>query len=163
MDKILELRRKAAALVSDARKLLDSKEKLSTEEETRYTTMMTDVMEMKKNIERQERQLELDNEMRQSADADKDTRRDDPADAAKGWASKAYRSAFSNYLRSGIITPELRDLQVNVDNKGGFLIAPEQMATELLKNVDDQVVIASLATIDTIQAGGSLGIQTLRH
>lgn len=166
MKKILEMRRKAAKLVADARKLLDSSEKLTEEQTATYDTMIADVMELKGSIDREERTLTLEKEMeesREEAERPEVGGEGEDENRAYGAGSKAYRKDFANFLRTGSMSPELRDLQINLDDKGGFLIAPETMANELLKNVDDQVVISSLATIDTLTAGGSLGIPTIEN
>jgi HK97 family phage major capsid protein len=44
---------------------------------------------------------------------------------------------------------ELRALQAGADVDGGYLVAPQQFVTELIKAVDDQVAIRGLARTTT--------------
>jgi HK97 family phage major capsid protein len=72
--------------------------------------------------------------------------------------------AFNRYLRNGEkgVTPtEMRALSADDDQAGGFVTAPTQFASGLLKFVDDQVNIRGLATVDQILTGESLGIVSL--
>jgi hypothetical protein len=45
-----------------------------------------------------------------------------------------------------LASEELRALQAVPDVSGGYLVAPEQFVTELIKKVDDQVAIRGLIT-----------------
>ena len=67
MDKILEMRDKRAKLWNDAKAFLDSHTdgdgKLSAEDAATYEKMEADVVEMKKAIDRLERQAAIDREL----------------------------------------------------------------------------------------------------
>lgn len=69
-------------------------------------------------------------------------------DRANPRATPEYRAAFARFLRGGVgvlAGEELRALQAGTDPKGGYLIAPQQFLLELIKAVDDQVVIRGLS------------------
>jgi len=165
MNKILELRRKMGKLVGDARKLLDGAKdgKLATEDEQRYNAMMDDVTSLKSELQREERLAELETEVSkiENPEGGKPAPEAGEGERAAPHATKEYRQAFGSWLRTGNVTKELRDLQADVDTKGGFLLAPQQMVMELIKAVDDQVVIAALATVHTLAQSSSLGAPTL--
>ncbi len=99
-------------------------------------------------------------------------------------ARPKYQAAFRNYLRHGVITPDLirgeqranaagevdlddddaveqRSLQAGIDVEGGYLIAPVQMAAGLIQAVDDALVIRQLATVHRLTASQSLGMASL--
>lgn len=72
--------------------------------------------------------------------------------------------AWARYLRHGekaLAPAELKALSVSEDTAGGFLQAPQQFATGLLKFVDDAVYIRQLATVEQITQAESLGVLSL--
>lgn len=86
------------------------------------------------------------------------------AGSAEERAATARSEAFRQYLRhgqTGISNEQLRDLQANKPDLGGFLIAPETFVTQLIKFVDDQVFVRQLATTYQIATSESLGIPSL--
>ena len=56
---------------------------------------------------------------------------------------------------------ELRALQVDSDEAGGYLVAPEQFVAELIKAVDNAVFIRQLATVHPLTTSASLGAPAL--
>lgn len=70
---------------------------------------------------------------------------------------------FETFLRTGRVTPEAeeRALQANVDTSGGFLVAPQMFVRELIKAVDNAVVIRGLARVFTLTDAESMGVPTL--
>ncbi|HKS62491.1 MAG TPA: phage major capsid protein [Xanthobacteraceae bacterium] len=79
-------------------------------------------------------------------------------------ATPQYRAAFGRFLRAGqnsLVAEELRSLRAGADPDGGFLVAPEQFVKQLLKVVDDRVVIRGLATTFQVPQASSLGVPTL--
>lgn len=72
-------------------------------------------------------------------------------------SQERYLSAFNRYLSTG---KEQLGLQVSKDNKGGFLTST-QFAAEIIKAVDDQVVIRQLARVlPPLGQAVSLGVPT---
>jgi len=67
-------------------------------------------------------------------------------------ACAEYRAAFRAYVMN-----EKRALQSDLDTAGGYIVAQEQYLAELLKDLDDEVYVRSLARKFTINAD-SLGI-----
>lgn len=74
------------------------------------------------------------------------------------------RAAWARYLRGGaqqLSDAERRDLQMDADTQGGFLVAPQEFSAALIQAVDDQVWIRQFATIETVTNAEGLGIASL--
>ena len=76
--------------------------------------------------------------------------------------SPEMRAAFRRFVggKSPSEEAELRNLQVDLDTAGGFLVTPQQFAAELIAIVDDQVFIRQLATVMTLTSATTLGVPT---
>jgi HK97 family phage major capsid protein len=82
------------------------------------------------------------------------------ADGAAGLEQKA----FTKGLRNGSWTlneTERKALRADDDAAGGYMTAPQTFATELLKFVDDLVVVRKLGTVMPLGASESLGVLSL--
>jgi HK97 family phage major capsid protein len=76
--------------------------------------------------------------------------------------SADYEKAFSAVLRSGersLAPQQLAALQSDNPEQAGYLLASEQFAAGLLKEVDDLLFIRRYAKIHTVAEAGSLGIR----
>ncbi len=161
-----ELLEKRAALVAQARAILDKasaeKRALTAEDQAQWDRIMEEVKSLTGTIDRVQRQGalegELDQPLAQPHKPDPDGSRgasDDPRDTPE------YRAAFGRFVRTGAIGPELRALQADVDASGGFLTTPMQFVRELIKAVDDAVLIRQFATIRQVEGAQSLGAPVL--
>ncbi|HYE94458.1 MAG TPA: phage major capsid protein [Terriglobales bacterium] len=80
-----------------------------------------------------------------------------------------YRSAVDAYLRGEMDVRDVRTqierraetLQVGLFAKAGALVMPQQMAQGLIKSVDDETFMLSLANVERLTQAESLGIGTL--
>ena len=175
-----EMRQKRYGLVQEANVILDAAEKenrdLTAEENEQYDRIMVDVDSLGKEIETAERQqarrekvTSLQKEMQasqgrlagpadpQDTGDDRGKRNVNPRD------TEEYRAAFRSYLVGGrdeLSVEEIRSLQADSDTKGGYLVAPTQFVLELLKDVDDALVIRQLARTFTLEKAESLGVPT---
>lgn len=73
-----------------------------------------------------------------------------------------YRGAFNKYLKDGArgLTPEQHAaLRSDDADQAGYLVASEQFATELLKDVDDLLFIRRYARIYQVRESDTLGIR----
>lgn len=170
MKKLLELRAKRTEVVNAARALLDKaeteKRSLTAEEEGKYNELINQQEEQRKAIEREERLLDAEREL-----ALQDNQRGKPQagkedrDATKGPRdTEEYRAAFNKFLRRGrdaLDVEELRALSSGVGPEGGFMVTPTQMATQLIKFLDDDVLIRSWATKFPVPNAQSLGAVSL--
>lgn len=63
---------------------------------------------------------------------------------------KEYREAYARFLRSyrmqpGLIAAEQRDMQADNDAGGGYMLAPAQMVTDLIRGLDNAVIVRQFA------------------
>ena len=154
MSKILELREKRAKAWDAAKAFLDTKRGgnglLSDEDTATYDKMEADVVALGKEVERLERQAAIDAELAKATSAPI-TNTPSTGDPEKkgGRAADAYKKSFWNVMRSGDVTPEIRNsLQVGTDSKGGYLV-PEEFEARLIEGLREENIVRSLATIIT--------------
>src|SRR5690606_19083489 len=79
-------------------------------------------------------------------------------------ASEEYRAAFERFLSHGaaaLSREEVRMMAADPDSEGGYLVTPQQFVDELLKEVDDSVIIRQFARGFQLRAAKSLGVPTL--
>ena len=148
MDKILEMRDKRAKLWNDAKAFLDSHTdgdgKLSAEDAAAYEKMEADVVEMKKAIDRLERQAAIDREL------DKPTSKPIVTDPKKAKALGGFR-ATDEYKQDMLtaMRTRFRDisnvLQEGNDQQGGYLV-PVEYDKRLVDVLNEENIMRSLAT-----------------
>jgi HK97 family phage major capsid protein len=168
VNKTLEMRQKRATLVAEGRSILDLAEKenrdLTADENTKYEAIMVDVDKQGKAIDREEKQQAIEAQLQQSQGllADK------PAPGAGGGAqakgNPEIKAAFDRFLRRGMnaLTPvEIKALAADSDPSGGYLVAPQEFVAELIKFVDNMVIIRGLATVHPLTKSDSLGVPTM--
>lgn len=171
-NRLKELRNKRGKLVADMRAILDKadteKRDVTGDEQKQYDTMFEEQDKLRTNIEREERQAELDRQLAQrSSDQpdDTDPGNKDPEKRNLGpRATPEYRKAFANYLsrgRNNMSPEEIRAMQVDPSSQGGYLVAPEEFVANLIKRVNDLTFIRAMATKIPVTQAQSLGIPTL--
>ena len=184
--KLKDMLEKRAHLIAEARTVLEQAEKenrdLSTEENQRYDTLLSDATALGVRAERQQKQaaLEVDlgaplqdgtrPEMREGQPARTEFRsrglREIPAgelDMAHlaPYATPEYERAFRGWLRGTRQTAELRALQADSDILGGYLVMPLQMVDRLIQAVDNLVYIRQWASVFPVMGAQSLGAPSL--
>jgi HK97 family phage major capsid protein len=168
-DRIKALKEERAKLVAEARELLDAaaneKRELTTEEESRYDTVFAEAEKKGSQIEREERQRELDRKIAESVAHVED--RNKQPDSTKT-PEELRMAAFDRYLRHGAAgltsgegVEEFRAYQADNDPEGGFLASPQQFVSELLKEVDDAVFVRQNARVFQVNNAESLGVPSL--
>jgi len=187
MERVLEMRKKRAGLIHAARAMLDKTEEekraFTAEEEEQYNRIDEEIDKLETNANRLEKQIEREralgepgappaggnssqgasgsgepNERRTLAEALQDRSIDNIRD------TEEYREAFDRWLRDGnsaLTADEYRAMQVDNDEGGGYLVTPQQMSLQLLKEVDDQAVIRQFATVHQLKTAKSLGAPSL--
>lgn len=155
-DKIMEMRNKRATLVAEARAVLDAaeteKRELNAEERQKHEQILGDVHRLKEQIDREERQLALDNEMRGFEGK--------PGAAVPETSEQRTAKAFRSFLATGR-EAEYRALANDGGSTGGYLHAPEQYIADLLKNLDDLVFVRQFARTIPLRQNDTLGVPTL--
>lgn len=168
-SKIQELRNKRAKLVKEAREILDretEERSLTQEEVEQYERIMADVDKLGEQIEREERMAGLEGEFggEKRAGGQEQPGEGGKEERVNPRATEEYCDAFRRWVVDGsaaLSNDEHRSMQADSDVGGGYLVAPEQFVTDLLKNVDDTTVIRQLATIHQLESAKSLGVPTL--
>jgi HK97 family phage major capsid protein len=153
-----DLLAKRATLVNQARAMVDAAESraFTTEEQTNYDAIFADVAKLDKMVDN----------IRKLGTADEiDFRTSEPErpeSRTQGTPDEEKRNkAWTAFLRSGAIMPELRALQADSDAAGGFYTSPQQFVNRLIKAIDDQVWIRQWATPNTVTNSQSLGMPYL--
>ena len=155
-----ELLVKRAALVTRAREMIELAEtesrEFTAEEQTNYDALFGDMGKLDKKIE---------NIRKLGMADDPDFRTSEPVrpeGGARGNPDEEKRAkAWSAFLRTGAIQPELRALQADADASGGYYTSPQQFINRLIQAIDDQVFIREWATKNTVISSQSLGVPTL--
>jgi len=177
---LIEKKQKRAALVKEARELLDVAEKekreMSTDEDQRYEKIWADIEVMGKDIDQVERSQARKDSLGQIEAEGRETqgRSVVPADPGQSHldvlekvnprATEEYQRAFQRCLRGGIrvlSAEQTRALQSDSDTAGGFVVVSEQFAAKLIQAVDDNVYIRQKATVLTVDKAESLGVPSL--
>lgn len=166
MSEISNLKVQRAAKIDEGRKVLDlasaEKRSLSTEENAKYDAIFTDIGKLSDTIERAEKQKDLERSIagEVSTSLDKGGKNSNIEDR-----QALLMAAARSFLLSGKIdekaSSEWRALQAGSDTAGGFLMMPEQIATQLIKAIDNDVFIRQLATKFQVPNAMSLGAPSL--
>lgn len=167
--KIDEKKQQRAQLVVDMRTILDKaeseKRSLTAEEQQQYDQMDKDFDALGEDIKRLEKQMEREEFMQASSGlAAGKPPLNQPEDKKNARETEAYSRAFNNYVRGGrdaMGPDDFKALQADTDTAGGFVVTPQQFVLELLKSVDDAVIIRQLARKFTVEKAQSLGVPTL--
>ena len=173
MSRILELKEKRANLVHQAREMLDKveaeKRSMTAEENTIYERIDADIDETTKMTEREEK---LQNEQRKLGEKEAE-KVEAPEEPKVDWTKLSarerrntdeYRAAYNNWLlegAAGVTQQELRAMQADSDTGGGYLVTPQQTVMQLIKDVDDLVVMRQLSRTFQLTQAKSLGVPTL--
>lgn len=158
MNKILELREKRAAAWDTAKKFLDTKRDenglVSAEDTAVYDKMEADVLALGKEIERLEKQANLDAELaRPTTDPITNQPSNTPANAQKtGRASDAYKLAFWDSIRHRGFYDVKNTLSIGTDSEGGFLV-PDEYERRLIDALQEENFFRTLATVIQTSSG----------
>ena len=192
-SKIIELRQQRAKLIADSRAILDAAEAenrdLTDEEKENWDKLLDDAQRLLEQVERLERQEELERRSEETkgraagGGADEGDERSSVPDfqsrgmqgLTSGWESVGewrnlmrtvtpeYGADYRNFMRGAEISAETRALQADLDNQGGYLVAPMQLVDELIKQIDDVVYLRRWATVISVPNSDSLGVPTLEN
>ena len=148
MDKIMELRDKRVKLWEEAKNFLDSHTdedgKLSAEDAAAYEKMEADVVEMKKAIDRLERQAAIDRELDKPT-SKPITNQPENAKPAGGFrATDEYKQDMLTALRTNFKNVS-NVLQEGNDQQGGYLV-PVEYDNRLIDVLNEENIMRSLAT-----------------
>ena len=148
MDTIMELRDKRVKLWEEAKNFLDSHTdedgKLSAEDAAAYEKMEADVVEMKKAIDRLERQAAIDRELDKPT-SKPITNQPENAKPAGGFrATDEYKQDMLTAMRTRFRNIS-NVLQEGNDQQGGYLV-PVEYDNRLIDVLNEENIMRSLAT-----------------
>jgi len=158
MNQILELRQKRAKAWDAAKNFLDAKRGndglMSAEDSAIYDRMEADVVNLGKEIERLERQMEIDNELGKATSQPLTEKPQKPTSKDKtGIATDEYRSAFWTAMRNKSVDHTIYNaLQVGTDSEGGYLV-PDEYQRTLIDALQEQNIFRQLAHVITTSSG----------
>jgi HK97 family phage major capsid protein len=165
--------------IDRARGILDSAEAggrvPTVEERSQFDAIMADADKIEERYIREEKLALAEHSLRQSmgrqTEAGQPGRLPDGIESRGGYielkgprGTPEYRSAFSAYLTrgAGSLSPaEQRALSAENDIQGGYLVAPQETLNQLIKGIDNAVVVRQLATKFTVTGAESLGAPSL--
>ncbi len=170
-DRLRKLRVERGQHVTQMRQIVEAAtgREMTAEETAKYEALEAAQDKLKAAIDREEKLSDLERAM-QSTDAgarlEPAARTTDPDAPAQAFhATPAYRSAFARYLEDGpsvFTNPRyMAALQADSQPAGGYLVMPEQMSSELIKAIDNEVFIRRLARIERVTSAQSLGAASL--
>lgn len=168
MSKLKELRDERGKLVHDARKLVElaetEKRAMTAEEESRYNEMFSKQEKLRTQIEREEKLVEAERSAAEQALRNKDPDKLTSPESRGRRDTDEYRNAFNRALINGprsLSDAEVRALQADSDSAGGYLVASQQFVADLIKDVDNMVLIRQRARKFTVPTAASLGAAKL--
>lgn len=161
MAEVKELLERRANIWEKAKELIDRVEAegrdFNTEEQSQYDKMMGEMDELAKRAKRLEEKQRFEAQMSMPIN---EPVRAIPTDQKED-RGKDLMPEFRAFIKTGVISPELRALQVDPATQGGNLLPPQQFVAELIKEIDDAVFIRRLATVIPVNTSDSLGASTL--
>lgn len=156
MNKLQELRQKRAKAWDQAKAFLDEcyqvSDVLSTEDTRRYETLEAEVASLGKEIDRLEKQEEMDKMMNQATSQGIMLSPQHPKEVKIGKASDDYQEAFWNVMRgknSGVIQ---NALQVGTDSEGGYLV-PDEFERQLIEGLESENIFRRIAKVIQTSSG----------
>lgn len=164
---IKELNEKRAALVAQSRAILERANTegraMSDEEKANDTRIWNDIQSLREQADRL-KSIEAEEAISNQRSAEPVVA-DTPAATGKPAnlrASDEYRTAFTDYLKTGIMNhAEARAvLQADSDTGGGYFL-PEQMTGNIIQALDNQLFFRGLATVIQVNGSNSVGAVAL--
>lgn len=165
MPDLKSLREERAKLLADCRTLVDTaetaKRALTAEEDQQYSTMFNKADDLRKQIGREEELRDAERSLKDRDDREDREQRGRSTDPNADKAMVGFRSWLMSGTLAGEGAEEFRNLSSGANTEGGYLVTPQAFVANLLKAVDDDVVIRRLATVIPMPAAKSLGVPTL--
>lgn len=157
---IAEMRARRAQLVAELRSVLDlaetDKRPLTQEEENRWAALNAEVDALLAQIEREERVAKLQAETTGPAAA---ALKPEIGERQATPQAQELRSFLRGERGTGLL--ELRALQVDDPEAGGYTVRPQDFVAQLIKAVDNLVFVRQLATKLAVTSADSLGVPSL--
>ena len=126
---------------------------LSVEDDAKYADMEKELDALTNEIKRFERRETIENELNKPVNAPIFTNPKAEEEDKVGTASKAYKKAFFNNMRSKVVRPDVQDaLQVGTDSEGGYLV-PDEFEKTLVEALEEENIFRKLAHVIRTSSG----------
>jgi HK97 family phage major capsid protein len=164
-----EMVEKRAALISDARSIIDAADaegrELNGEQREKVDSMLNDADVMQSDIEQRQR-LDKYNEQLAKVEERKTTLAIDSGDKEERdrdlLGTPEYRDAFVSYLRrgsNGLTSGEIRALEAGTDSEGGY--ATETTVQRMIvETLDDESQMRKLATVIATESDRNVPVES---
>ena len=158
MNTLNDLRASRARIWEEAKAFLDARRDengiLSEEDSHTYDRMEQDIVNLGKEIDRQERLNEFEREMSAPTAVPLTGRPENiKPDSRTGRASDEYRSNFWNALRAKNPLPDITNaLQIGTDSEGGYLV-PDEFERTLIDALEEENFFRRVATVIQTNSG----------
>lgn len=170
MSRVTTLKKNYRDIVGEAKAIRDkytnTADNMTEEEASAFDALMEKADRLWAEVEREER-AEKSFKMVEEAEEHVHGSGDD-TETKQRKVITLQKKAFDAFLVGGASDPdyvakqvELKVLQADLDTSGGYLVAPQAFVQQLLKAVDDQVMIRQYATVYPLGANESLGVPSL--
>ncbi len=153
MNRIKELREKRAKAWEEAKSFLEERQAdndsgiLSAEDNEMYELMEKEVVDMGREIDRLERQQQMDRELAAATSAPLTSRPGKDTQQKTGRASDAYRESFWGAMRNKFASSVRNDaLEVGTDADGGYLV-PDEFEATLVKALEEVNTLRTLCHV----------------
>ncbi len=189
---IKELLEQRAKHLADARGIYETadteKREVTPEEVERYDKHMGEIDRIKKDVDRRDALAKAEARMAETREVAKIQRADKPDERATDTKPESrtiklrksrmggsrdvvipdsaladrQQTAFRTMLAWGENAPQSRNLQKDIDIKGGFLSAPVQFQAELIQELDDALSMRQISNVlPPLTTADSLGVPSL--
>jgi HK97 family phage major capsid protein len=158
MTQIMDLMEKRAKAWDAAKKFLDTHSdnggNVSAEDAATYDKMEKEVTNLTKDIERLQRQEEIEKMMNKPTSSPLTGKpgAEDSEEEKKGTAGKAYKTAFWDSIRKRNWYDVKNVLEIGTDANGGYLV-PDEYEKQLISALNDENFFRTLAHVIQTQSG----------
>ncbi len=158
MTQIMDLMERRAKAWDAAKKFLDAHSdnggNVSEEDAATYDKMEKEVTDLTHDIERLQRQEQIEQMMRQPTSSPLTGKpgAGDASDEKTGTASNAYKAAFWDSIRKRNWYDVKNVLEIGTDANGGYLV-PDEYEKQLVQALNDENFFRSLAHVIQTQSG----------
>jgi HK97 family phage major capsid protein len=155
--KLQELLDKRAALIKQAREVLDTadaeKRNMSAEERSKYDAIMADVDDLNEDIKRVRQVEQAERNLEKRDDSGIRPEVVTPENRSQqALSTEEYRSAYLSYLRQGmnIGQDEFRAMSIGSAGNGGYLV-PTELANAIMRSLPDVSAVRNHARVIQLQ------------
>jgi len=167
--KTQEMVEKRAALIADARSIIDAADaegrELNSEQREKVDVMLNDSDLMQSDIEQRQR-LDSHNEKLAKVEDRKTElaidKGDDEDRETNPLATREYREAFTSYLRrgqNGLTSNEVRALQEGTDSEGGYA-TETTVQRMIIETLDNESQMRKLATVIATESDRNIPVES---